>query len=79
MKILNEIHLMRGAVISGVESIAIKDLPIPKIKDYEVLVKVKSVGICKTDIEILEGRHPSANELFAKNEPLIPGHEWSAL
>ena len=52
MKNIAKVDRMKAAVISGVNLIALEDIALPKINDYEVLVKVKSVGICKTDIEI---------------------------
>lgn len=48
----------------------IKDVPKPIVRDTDVLVKVKSVGICGTDVPILQG-------LRAVPYPLIPGHEFS--
>lgn len=48
----------------------IKDVEIPIINDNEVLIKVKTVGICGTDVPILKG-------LRKVNYPLIPGHEFA--
>jgi len=81
METLTKTSLMRAAVISGVNSITVKDISLPKIIEDEVLVKVKAVGICKTDIEILEGKHPFTKALFAKHGTvnLTPGHEWSGI
>src|SRR5699024_6531535 len=55
----------------------IKDLreinsKVPEIKDREVLVKVKSCGICPTDYR--KYSVPNYNEL---NFPFNPGHEWT--
>jgi len=46
----------------------IKDVPVPQIKDDEVLLKVTSCGICGTDGHIHDGE-------FMSTFPLIPGHE----
>jgi L-iditol 2-dehydrogenase len=44
----------------------------PRIADDEVLVASRSVGICHSDIELLEGRY-----IIPFTYPVIPGHEWS--
>lgn len=50
----------------------IDELPIPEIADDEVLVAARSVGVCHSDIELLEGRY-----IIPFQYPIIPGHEWS--
>ena len=50
----------------------VSELPIPEISDDEVLVAARSVGVCHSDIELLEGRY-----IIPFQFPLIPGHEWS--
>lgn len=50
----------------------VADLPIPEIGDGEVLVAARSVGVCHSDIDLLEGRY-----IIPFQFPLIPGHEWS--
>jgi 2-desacetyl-2-hydroxyethyl bacteriochlorophyllide A dehydrogenase len=51
-------------------------VPKPQINDNEVLVRVKAVGICGTDLELLSGDMPHIKNGFTKY-PLIPGHEWA--
>ncbi|KAF9447138.1 GroES-like protein [Macrolepiota fuliginosa MF-IS2] len=46
----------------------IKEVPIPKVGDDEVLLKVSCCGVCGTDAHIHEGE-------FIAKFPLIPGHE----
>ncbi|WP_027863074.1 zinc-binding dehydrogenase [Marmoricola sp. URHB0036] len=48
------------------------ELPTPQIADDEVLVAARSVGVCHSDIDLLEGRY-----IIPFSYPLIPGHEWS--
>ena len=50
----------------------VNDLPVPEISEDEVLVASRSVGVCHSDIELLEGRY-----IIPFQYPLIPGHEWS--
>lgn len=47
-------------------------LPVPEIGTDEVLVAARSVGVCHSDIDLLEGRY-----IIPFEYPLIPGHEWS--
>jgi L-iditol 2-dehydrogenase len=48
------------------------DLPVPEIGADDVLVAARSVGVCHSDIDLLEGRY-----IIPFAYPLIPGHEWS--
>ena len=48
----------------------IKDVPEPKCREDDVVVKVKSVGFCGTDGPILAGTREGP-------WPLIPGHEFA--
>jgi threonine dehydrogenase-like Zn-dependent dehydrogenase len=54
----------------GVE---VKDVEIPKLKEYEVLVKVEAVSICGSDLHMFEGMH--AYEWVST--PVILGHEFA--
>lgn len=61
---------MKAVVLSGKEDLKLKEVPIPQIREDEVLVKVKSCGICGTDIHAFHGD-------FMPHFPLILGHEFS--
>lgn len=50
----------------------LNNLDAPKIEPDEVLLALRSVGICHSDIELLEGRY-----IIPFNYPIIPGHEWA--
>jgi 2-desacetyl-2-hydroxyethyl bacteriochlorophyllide A dehydrogenase len=43
----------------------------PKLQDGEVLVRIRRVGICGTDLHIFQGKHPYLNY------PRVMGHELS--
>lgn len=47
----------------------INDLPIPRPSDTQILIKVSTCGVCRTDLHIIDGdlKHPKL--------PLIPGHQ----
>jgi L-iditol 2-dehydrogenase len=48
----------------------VEDVPVPVIKDDEVLIKVMAVGVCGSDI-------PRANVYGAHVSPITLGHEFS--
>ncbi|QWT24533.1 zinc-binding dehydrogenase [Subtercola sp. PAMC28395] len=50
----------------------VSELAVPEIADDEVLVAARSVGVCHSDIDLLEGRY-----IIPFSYPIIPGHEWS--
>lgn len=58
------------------EGLEIKEVPIPKIKDDDVLIKVKATSICGTDTHIYKWDQ-WAQQRIAKNLPYIFGHEVS--
>jgi (R,R)-butanediol dehydrogenase / meso-butanediol dehydrogenase / diacetyl reductase len=60
---------MQAAVYCGREDIQVRQVPEPRIADDEVLLRVRSSGICGTDMQIYSGKHPRARA------PLVPGHE----
>lgn len=62
---------MDTVVIEQVDRIKIKENNVPKIKDDEILIKVKMAGICGSDIHTYKGLHP-----FRK-PPVAIGHEVS--
>ena len=52
---------------------AVNDIPIPAITDDEVLLASRVVGICHSDVDLLDGRY-----IIPFSYPVIPGHEWAA-
>jgi threonine dehydrogenase-like Zn-dependent dehydrogenase len=61
---------MKALVLRDVGKIEATEIPIPEVKKPDdVLLKVKAVGICGTDLKIIEGKHH-----FNKNTVL--GHEF---
>lgn len=63
---------MRAAVLNKPYEINIEDVPRPEISEGEALVRVKSVGICGTDVLVYKG-------LYKNKFPIIPGHEFSGI
>ena len=56
---------------SGVESkpLKLEEVAMPDPRDDEVLVKVETCGVCRTDLHVVEGDLP---RILAS---VIPGHE----
>ena len=63
---------MKAVQFQGVDKLALAEIDPPKVADDEVLVTLRSVGICHSDFELLEGRY-----IIPFDYPIIPGHEWA--
>jgi 2-desacetyl-2-hydroxyethyl bacteriochlorophyllide A dehydrogenase len=64
---------VRAVVIQAPDRVELREVPAPEIGPDDVLVKSHTVGICRTDLNILRGKLPSPIVTY----PCIPGHEWS--
>jgi L-iditol 2-dehydrogenase len=62
---------MKALVFEKPEEPRIVDVPVPAIKDTEVLIKSNTIGICHSDYELLAGRY-----IIPISYPVTPGHEW---
>ena len=60
---------MKASVIQGIGEVSVENVPDPSCQEDEVIIEVATVGICGTDLHILEGE-------FAPRLPIIPGHEF---
>lgn len=71
MKSLIEIpDKMKALVLYGVGDLQISEVPVPKLEENTVLVKIKACGICSSDM-------PRCFETGTYHFPTIPGHEFS--
>jgi L-iditol 2-dehydrogenase len=62
----------RAAIMYGTHDIRLEDKPVPEPGSKEVLVEIRAVGVCGSDVHYYEeGRIGS----FVVREPLILGHE----
>ncbi len=61
---------MRALVYRGKGKMVLESVPKPKVGPTDVLLKIRSVGICGTDLHIYNGG-------MATRSGLIPGHEFS--
>jgi threonine dehydrogenase-like Zn-dependent dehydrogenase len=66
---------MKAQVFYEPEVMKLEEIDIPQIADDEVLVKVKTVGICGSDISYYYGHSPL--DTPDGKGPLILGHEFS--
>lgn len=64
---------MKAAIFYGNKTIETKELEMPKVKNNEVLVKIKAAGICGTDVHIYHGSPGSTEPTL----PVVLGHEFS--
>ena len=63
---------MKAVQFQGVDELVLAEIDPPRIAADEVLVTLRSVGICHSDFELLEGRY-----IIPFDYPIIPGHEWA--
>lgn len=62
---------MKQAVLKAAEVIEFSEIERPQIKPNEILMKVKNIGICGSDIHAYYGKHPFMSF------PIRLGHEMS--
>ena len=66
---------MRAARMHGYnQPLVLEEVPTPEIGPQEVLVKVEAGGICRTDVQLIDGYF---KESLALKFPAIPGHEMA--
>jgi len=63
---------MKALIFESPEKPVVADVPMPKLRDGEVLVKSAAIGICHSDYELLAGRY-----IIPITYPVTPGHEWA--
>src|SRR4051812_13218116 len=64
---------MRVFRVDGPGRYGLSEVDGPVAGPGEVLVAPAAVGICGSDLELLDGRRPAAYSRY----PVIPGHEWA--
>jgi threonine dehydrogenase-like Zn-dependent dehydrogenase len=73
---------MKALLLEDVERLAVERIPDPKVSPHEVLISVKAVGVCGTDLHIYQGHGNWAFDAQGRAIPLtekpqILGHEFS--
>lgn len=56
--------------------LTLEDVPVPGIKADEILVKVTAAGMCRTDVQLLDGYF---RKYVESPFPLTPGHEIAGI
>ena len=67
---------MRQAILVAPKHIEFKEVAAPKaedLKEHQILVNIKRIGICGSEIHSYHGLHP------ATFYPVVQGHEYSAV
>jgi L-iditol 2-dehydrogenase len=73
---------MKAAVLQDVEKMVVQQVPDPVLAPNEVMLRVKAVGVCGTDLHIYQG-HGNYNldaqgrHIALSKQPQILGHEFS--
>jgi threonine dehydrogenase-like Zn-dependent dehydrogenase len=63
---------MKAFFINSPHDTEFREIPVPKVENpHDVLVKVKAVGICASDVHTFEG--------YNQLPPTIPGHEYAGV
>lgn len=60
---------LKEVVITGPQHYEVREVPIPKPGDGDVLIQMKAAGVCGSDVHLFLGENPNAVY------PRIPGHE----
>jgi len=63
---------MKQSVMVSPGVIEFRDIPVPDPGPGEVLLRIKRIGICGSDIHVNHGKHPYTSY------PIVQGHEFSA-
>ncbi len=61
---------MKAMVLHRIgEPLVLEEVPVPQPSDDEILVRIRTCGVCRTDLHVVDGDLPNPKL------PLIPGHE----
>lgn len=64
--------MMLQQVMTAPGKIEFQEVPVPALEHGQVLVKIKRIGVCGSDIHVFHGTHPFTSY------PVTQGHELSA-
>ncbi|MDW8084511.1 MAG: zinc-binding dehydrogenase [Candidatus Caldarchaeum sp.] len=69
---------MRAAVAYKPFDLVVRDdVEIPKPAPHEILVRVRSVGVCPNDVRFYTGESLHKQIPYGENSYGLPGHEWA--
>jgi 2-desacetyl-2-hydroxyethyl bacteriochlorophyllide A dehydrogenase len=64
---------VKALVLTASNEFSVTDVPDPRPGPFEVLCRVERVGICGTDVHLVQGHY----RMWPAYHPFTPGHEWS--
>lgn len=67
---------MKAACIFGSFDIRYEEVPTPRPREGEVLIRVRAEGVCGSDLLLLSGDFPYIKD-GRTTYPFTPGHEWA--
>lgn len=65
--------MMKQQIMIEPGKIEFREIPIPKLEEDEVLIKIMRIGVCGSDIHVFHGKHPYTSY------PVTQGHEVSGV
>jgi L-iditol 2-dehydrogenase len=66
---------MKACLLTGYNTFAIREIPVPEPGPGEILCRIRAVAICGTDPEIVDGTHRVKG--WPPAFPFVMGHEWA--
>jgi 2-desacetyl-2-hydroxyethyl bacteriochlorophyllide A dehydrogenase len=60
---------MKAALYAGIKNLSVEELPLQKIDNDDIVIKVDACGVCGTDFHIFNGEAPA-------KVPVVIGHEY---
>lgn len=69
-------EMQKGAFMQGTNKMIIKEIPVPDIKDTEVLVSLEYVGVCGSDVHYFHSGNCGPYKVNLKEDYML-GHECS--
>ncbi len=75
---------MKALVLEDVEKLVVREVPEPSVSSREVLIQVRAVGLCGTDLHLYRGHgnyrfDPNGCPIPLALQPQILGHEFSGV
>jgi len=64
---------MKQAIMTQPGKIVFEDVPVPKPQKNQILLRIKRIGVCGSDIHVYHGKHPFTPY------PVIQGHEYCGI
>jgi L-iditol 2-dehydrogenase len=64
---------MKQATMTAPGVVEIRDVPPPRPGEGEVLVRIRRIGVCGSDVHVNHGRHPFTSY------PVVQGHEFAGV